>query len=441
MSLMSIHYRRMTAFVYVLLFLLAFNLFFNLTFPWFGLSIIVRVYLFVFSFYLIYNYSTIEIGRLRELYREKFGRKGNLILLAEMGLVPLVIIYGITVVFTLIDYVRLPGWPWNPIISLLNGRYSNLVIYSLFLFIILKTKWGPGFKIAIFFAVSILYFILDKLLFSIFGAGFSISIIKYAKFAVLFFFLFYPFLGERQKRRSLAYAMIAASILLFSVIGGYSLIYIYSPPGAYQKCESGLILMRFGFQFPVEELKNTVLEKCDISLLRNMHHLSSALGRNINYTGNEWERLLFSGSLENANYISGILLGRPFEVNYNKLVEFAEKKSTVRETRLEGAENYIALTAQHLGGNRDDLTGKMSVSNRNFKLFAIGVLGEARDVESIPMMLNLLIDIDLNLADMAYEALRKISELDPASELGVQRNDPEVIWRFREYYLQNRRGR
>jgi len=441
MSLMSIQYRRMATFVYVLLFLLVFNLAFNLNFRWFGLSIIVRVYLFVFSFYLIYNYSSIEIDRIRELYRVRFGSKGNLILLAEMGLVPLVIIYGVTVVFTFIDYVRLPNWPWNPVLSLLNGRYSNLVIYSLFLFIILKTKWGPGIKIAIFFAVSILYFILDKLLFSIFGAGLAISVIKYAKFAVLFFFLFYAFLGERQKRRSLVYAMIVATFLLFSVIGGYALIYYYSAPGTYQKVESGLVLMRFGFRFPVEELRNSVMKKYDIALFREIHGLSSALGRGIDYTDGEWERLLFSGSMDNANYIAGILLGRTITLEYGKLVGFAERKSVIQGARLDGAANFIVLTAKQLGTNRDDLVRRMSESNRGFKMFAIGVLGEARDVESIPLMLDLLTDIDFNLSDLAYESLRKITDLDPANELGVQRNDPEVIWRFREYYVRNRTGR
>ena len=441
MSLLSIQYRRMTTFVYVLLFLLVFNLLFNLNFQWYGLSIIVRVYLFVFSFYLIYNYSTIEIGRVKDLYRNRFGLKGDLLLLAEMGLVPIAIIYGITIAFTLIDYIRLANWPWNPILSLLNGRYSNLVIYSLFLFIILKTKRGPGIKIAVFIAVSTAYYFMDKVLFSVFTAGPAISVIKFSKFVVLFFFLFYGFLGERHKLRSLLYSIVVSTALLSLVVGGYFLAYFNSAPRSYQQNESGMVLMKFGFSFPVTELRRNVVEKKDIVLFREMEKIAAARGGEISLTAAEWEDLLFSGSMDTANYIAGRLMGRKIPVAYEKLADFAERKSSSAGGRLEGSADFITLTAKALGDGRDDLVRRMRGSNRNFCLFGVAVLGEAGDRESVPLLLDYLTDIDFNLADAAYESLRKITGLDPVNELGVQRNDPEVVWRFREHYARNRKAR
>lgn len=441
MSLLSIQYRRMSTFVYVLLFLLAFNLAFNLNFRWYGLSIIVRVYLFVFSFYLIYNYSTVEIERVKDLYRKKFNRKGDLLLLAEMGLVPLAIIYGITILFTFIDYIRLGNWPWNPLLSLLNGRYSNIVIYSLFLFIILRTRRGPGIKIAVFMATAFAYYFIDKFLFSAVGAGTAISVIKFSKFVALFFFLFYAFLGERQKLRSLLYSIFVSTVLMFLVVGGYLLIYLNSSPGSYQQNESGIVLMKFGFSFPSAELRRSVVRKKDMALFMEMEAVSSSQGRDLSFSADEWESLLFSGSMDNANHVAARILGRNIPVAYGKLADFAGRKSALAGERLESASNYIALTVRALPGNRGDLVGRMQGSNRNFRLFGITVLGQAVDRESVPLLLDYLTDIDINLSDAAYEALRKITGLDPASELGLQRNDPEVVWKFKDYYVRNRTAR
>ena len=441
MSLLSIQYRRMSTFVFVLLFLLAFNLAFNLNFRWYGISIIVRVYLFVFSFYLIYNYTTIEIDRVKDLYRNRFGRKGDLLLLAEMGLVPLAVIYGVTILFTFIDYARLPNWPWNPLLSLLNGRYSNLVIYSLFLFIILKTKRGPGVKIAVFMAVAVAYFFIDKYLFSAAGAGPAVIIIKFSKFLALFFFLFYAFLGERQKLRSLFYSLFVSAALMFLVVGGYLLTYYYSAPLTYQQNESGIVLMRFGFSFPAAELRRNVIQKKDMALYREMEWVSSSMGRELEFSPGEWEGLLFSGSISNADYIAGRIAARKIHVPYAKLAEFAVRKSPVQGERLEGAAQYIALTARELKGNRDDLVTRMRDGNRNFRLFGVAVLAEAADTESVPLLLEYLTGMDVNLADASYEALRKITGLDPAGTPGVQRNSPDSVWRFREQYGRNRTGR
>lgn len=431
----------MTTFIYLLIFLLAFNLLFNLNFQWYGISIIVRVYLFVFSFYLIYNYSTIDVDRLKELYRKSFGKKGGLYVLFEMGIVPLLIIYGITILFTFIDYLRLPHWPWNPLLSLLNGRYSNLVIYSLFLFIILKTRFKPGIKIAVFFGISVLYFFADKYLSSVFYAGTSLLVVKFIKILVIFFFLFFGFLGERRKKWSLLYAATSASMIIALIVGGYALVFRYTPPSSYQHVASGLALMKFGFEYPIGDMSDTIAEGSAVSFTREFINLSTSLKRDINFSKAQWEKLLFSGTIDNADYIANILLPRNIEMPFERLVEYAREQSEKSPGRLESESNYIALVAKNSAGKAEYLKEKMSVSNENFKLFSIALLGEMREVDAVPILLDYLTGIDFKLSDASYEALRKITGKDPASEKGVQRNDPYAIVTFHEYYRNNRTKR
>lgn len=441
MSLITIHYRRMTTFVYLLVFLLVFNLLFNLHYQWYGISIIVRVYLFVFSFYLVYNYSTIDVDRLKELYRKRFGRKGGLFVLFEMGVVPLLIIYGITILFTFIDYLRLPHWPWNPLLSLLNGRYSNLVIYSLLLFIIMKTGFRPGIKIAVFFGVSVLYFLADKYLSSVFIAGTGLLVVKFIKLLVIFFFLFFGFLGERRKKWSLLYASAASSIVITILLGGYALVFRYSPASSYQHVTSALALMKLGFEYPAEELKDTIAERGADSFSRDFINLSVYLGRGIPFTEAQWQKLLFSEKIDHADYIAGIILSRSVEIPFDRLVDYALEQSLKSPSRLESASNYIALTAKNSAGKTEELKNKMNGANENFKLFAIAVLGEMKGVGAVPLLLDYLTGIDFKLSDASYEAMRKITGKDPAAEKGVQRNDPYVIVTFHEYYKNNRTAR
>ncbi len=428
----------MVTFVYLLIFLLAFNLLFNLHYQWYGISIIVRVYLFVFSFYLIYNYSTIDVDRLKELYRKRFGEKGSLFVLFEMGVVPLLIIYGITILFTFIDYLRLPHWPWNPLLSLLNGRYSNLVIYSLLLFIIMKTSFKPGIKIAIFFGVSVLYFFADKYLSSVFFAGTGLLVVKFIKIMVIFFFLFFGFLGVRRKKWSLLYASTASSIVIALLLGGYALVFRYSPASSYQHMMSALALMKYGFEYPVDELSHAIAEEGAVSFSQEFINLSVLLGRGISFTEAQWEKLLFADKIDQANYIAGIILPRSIAMSFDRLVDYALKQSEQSPARLESASNYIALVAKNSSGKTEHVLKKMSGSNESFKLFAIAVLGEMKDVRAVPDLLDILTGTDFKLSDASYEAMRKITGKDPAAEKNVQRNDPYVIATFHEYYKNNR---
>ena len=200
MSILVAQIRKISTFVYILVFLLIFNLFFNLNYKWDGISFIVRSYLFVFSFYLIFNCADIKINSLKESYIERFGKKGELLLFLEARVLPFLFIYLITIIFTLIDYIQVSHWPYKPLLALLDGRYSNTLIYSLFLLLILKIKRGPNITIPLFLIVSVLYFFIDKFMYSFSGSGFIISLFKISKFILFIFFLLYEIFYYSRKR-------------------------------------------------------------------------------------------------------------------------------------------------------------------------------------------------------------------------------------------------
>ena len=71
---------------------------------------------------------------------------------------PFAIITCVAVVYTLIDYIPEKGYPWNALLKLVSGRYSNVLIYSLFLYFIINIRRKPGLAIAVFLVMSYFLF-------------------------------------------------------------------------------------------------------------------------------------------------------------------------------------------------------------------------------------------------------------------------------------------
>ncbi len=440
MTIIFSQLKKISTFIYILVFLLGFNLFFNLNYDWYGISLIVRVYLFVFSFYLIFNYSSLDIERLGEIYFNRFGRWGELLLFLETRAAPFIFIYIVTIVFTLIDYVRFPHWPWNPVLSILNGRYSNLIIYSIFLLLILKTRKGPGWKIVIFLGSSVAYFFIDKVLHSLFPMGASVSVIKVIKFHVLFFLMLLEFYSYKRVYLKAFVVSLAGALTAFAfIMSVYYSIYRFSGGHVYPQKEAGLVLLNCGFRGPLKNLERLVVRHQDPGLFSQLLVYVKRYNYEFGYSAGDWERLLFSGRVSMADTVAGYILDKEIFLSYDKIVTFAQSKSADPREKIENASDFILLAAQYLKGNEGDLKARIASSNRSFQLWGIAVLGEQRNTDSVPFLLEFLPGMDLTLAESAYESLKKITNLDPAARLNSRINDPEVLWQFKEFYLRTRR--
>jgi len=51
------------------------------------------------------------------------------------------------------------------------------------------------------------------------------------------------------------------------------------------------------------------------------------------------------------------------------------------------------------------------------------------------LLLTFVVDMDETISDSDYNALKIITEMDPASVLDKGKNDPETIAIFKKYYM------
>jgi hypothetical protein len=80
---------------------------------------------------------------------------------------------------------------------------------------------------------------------------------------------------------------------------------------------------------------------------------------------------------------------------------------------------------------------RLKRQNKIFKLWGMAVLGEQKKIESIPLLLDYLTDIDSNISEGAYRALKNITGLDPKEEMDKRIIDPRVYIIFRDFYVQS----
>lgn len=440
MTNLAERFRRISAFIYILVFLLVFYFFFNLHYQWYGISLIVRIYIYVFCFYLVFIFSSMDIDHHEREYEQRYGKHGERILFLKARVLPFLVIYAIITAFALIDGMGRPDWPWNPFLKMLNGTFSNLIIYSLFLLFVLKLRKDPMVTIPIFLLLCVSYFFLDTLLQSTIQRGLSVHLSRFLKFLIFFYLLFIEFFVRRSlvKMLATAFAVSMTSYVLYTA--SYFLIFEYSPDMSYQRREAGTHLLRLGFASPFDDLKRVLLRSPEPALFGMLLFSAHERGVELSFEGDEWERLLFSGSMEMSEFVSAYLVNKRVEIPFERFVSYAREKSTGADAGLMNAVGFMRLAARSLPGRERDMEGLMRSSDGRFVQWCIAVLGEYGNVESIPLLLEYLTDIDPNLAEASYGALTKITGEDPRGKLGKRINDADVVVFFKEYFLRHRKG-
>ncbi|MBN1498025.1 MAG: HEAT repeat domain-containing protein [Spirochaetes bacterium] len=432
--------KKITTFVYILVLLYLANLISILKFQWDVIPIIVNVYLFVFSFYLIFNFSLIDIQPLKEEYRTLYPRMGGIFLFFKTRVFPFMIIYLAMVIYTLINYLDKGNWPWYPILELLDGRFTNTVFYSLILLLILKFNRRPRITLLLFVAGAALYFLIYQLVFYLSLSGAVMSGIKFFQIMIAVMLLVYEFLADKitidrsKILKSVIGGAVIGVIMYSTFVGSHMLLFRFAPFASYQQTRSGQILLRLGYSFPLEKFKSLVTETSDPYLLYDYIYYSRAYDRPSMITPAEWENLILSGSMEVSNIIAFYLEILDVTVSYNQIISYAERRSIDSGEILLNSVYYTRYASRYCEENVRDMIERYRGGNKYYKIWIVRVIADSKNIAAVPFLVSLLTDIDPRLSQEAYAALARITGMDPARDLRDRINSPAVIMKFNEFY-------
>lgn len=429
--------KKISNFIILLFFLFAVNVIFNLNYKWEWMTIIMRVYLFILSFFLIYNFSTIDIEKLKDVYRKFYGWKGIYILFFVTRLFPFIFIYFLVILFTVVTYEDYySNWPVSPLIDTLDGRYSNTILYSLILLYVLKLNRAPKIAITVFFVTSILYYIfVQRFVYSYFQSGFSVSVLKLLQISLFLFFLINEFFFDRRKLlKSLAVSVLSAAFFYFSIVAFHIVVYKVSRFGSFSQIKTGTRLLRMGYSFPLQKFSRIIGETSRGDVFNNIVDYAILYNYEMNYTPDVWERLIVSGDIKSADRMCAYIAGRDLTFSYEKLINYAVKRSEDSGKDLILSENFTRFFSAYYSENSQDFMSRFNSGNDYYKIWAIKVIGNSRVCSSLPFLLDILTGVDQQLAREAYFSLILITGKDYSKELKVGINSPQVYSSFMKTY-------
>lgn len=423
---------RIKHFLGILILLFIVNAGFNLKYEWGGISLIARVYILVLSFYIIFIFSQLNIDEYRTAYTTGFGWRGKYYLFFSARLFPFIFIYLLTMLFTLINYLNTENWPIEPVLRIFSGRYSNTVIYSLILFMVLKLKKRPGISIPLFILCSVCYFAFDKILYYIFSPGKGVSIIKITKYIIFIFIIIYDFSKSRWRMVESALVSIAAGIMMYLLVLGVFLgVFFMSSYESPAFSTSGEMLLKSGFSFPLEKLQKNIAGKGTAYEIRNLLIYIEKYNRNIDYTPSDWIKIIKRGRIEKNELIFRYLNRNNIKLDFTMLRSYAEDQLKIPLQDKAGIENFAKHLSLYYPDFKQEFFTMYESGNDQIKILIIKSLAYTRDPDVIRFLIDKLTEINTEIAGNAYNSLKKITGKDPAFEYNKEIYDLDVILYFR----------
>ncbi|HOV09697.1 MAG: hypothetical protein BWY23_00148 [Spirochaetes bacterium ADurb.Bin218] len=434
MELVREELKKISHFLVILAGLYIVNFIFNMMYDWGGVSVIVRVYIMVLSCYVVYNFSQIDVEHEKELYREQYGTLGVIYLFILVRFFPFFFIYIMTLIFALINYAGSTDWPYDTLLRLLDGRYSNTVIYALFLFIILRLKIPPGISIPLFLSVSMLYFYTDKLLYNIFDPGFGISVIKTAKFMVFFCILIYGYSKNRLRTiHALMAGMISGLVSFTFIVGIFFSVFYFSDKSTKSYSFSARTLLKYGFSSIFTDYETSVKNHKFYSDISDLIVFSKKFGYEINMPDNLWIDFILYGKGTYSEDVVSYLLDRKIFLDFNLVADVVRGFSEESPEILLNSKKFKSYFSNYYDIHENDFYSLYKNGNIHLKKFIIDSLAYIKDYRSLIFLIDKLTDVNVALAERAYDSLKKITGYNPAREYGKPYYDVDVIESFRSY--------
>lgn len=434
MQLIKEQLRRINHFLIIMIPLFIVNALFNLKYDWGGVSVIARVYIMVLSFYLIFIFTQIEVSDYRDDYSARYGWKGRYYLFFVLRLFPFLFIYLLTMIFTFINYLDIPEWPLEPAYRLLDGRYSNTVIYPLILFVILRQKKRPRISIPLFIIFSMLYYAADHVLYSLFEPGYGVSIIKLSKYFIFIFVLIYDYSKIRWRFIESVLISVLMGSLFYALVTSFVIISFYlSPPGSASLSISGRILLKSGYSFPIDKLQKNVLEDGASKDRENIFQYIEKYGKETGFTPDQWETLLLKDKIEKNEYLFRHLNNRNIKLNFGVLKKYAESQFLPITPDAVDLPQFTRYLGSYYSDNKKDFYELYETGNDPMKITILKSLAYADDSDAVNFLINTLTSVDQLRAESSYNSLKIITGKDPAADLKKEKYDVDVVFFFRNY--------
>ncbi len=433
-SVIKSQFKKISTFIFILIFLFIILTIFKLFYSWDGIRIILKFYIYILSFFIIFNFSNLDTQYLKVEFKEVYGKRGKFKLFFAVRLFPLLLIYFISVISTFLIYLDKSNWPTRPFLELLNGRYTHTFVYSLILLIILKLRKNPRIAIPLFVLMSAIYFSIYKLIYIFSPSGNAISFLKLFQILMIQLFLFQEFFFDSlQVYKTIIVSIVNTFIIYFLVVGSFTLIHYKSMTNSYAKEKSALVLLELGYDFPFATIENTVQAQSRIIYFEKYLSYATNYKKKIPFTEQEWQTLLLKNVSKTYTILPGYLLLNKICITPDGMFTFLTKLAKVKKAVIDKESKVIEYAIFVFKKNYRLLYTNYPKADLRLKKMIIDIFGGIKKEKSIPFLVDILTGPNVQLSLKAYKALRNITGLT-FRDSDIHAFDIKAVVTFMQYY-------
>ncbi|MDA3899050.1 MAG: hypothetical protein PF637_00875 [Spirochaetes bacterium] len=430
------HYilRIMTPYIVILSILLGINYVFNFYSTWDGVNLVVRIYLYAFAFLLIYTISISLPSELRDQY-SRYGLFTKFIYVVESRIFPFFIIYLITAIFSIVENMNSPYWPYDSFAGIFDDSMSNLVIYSVVLMYVLKIRKRPYVTVPVYLVLIYIYYMINHEFHNNYSAGYMMVGFKILKASFLFFLITWSTkLTVSRFFLNAFFSIFLAVILNTAILGVYHFEYRLLD-NRIAKNSVALKLAKFGQTGVLSNLVDDAIQHNDIDLLDQVYPYMQFYRKSFKISETEWKDFLFHDDIPFANRVASYMLKEGVSAPPEEIINFVKQKHAVSPRDLKNSEFLTRLIAVTLNeyGSSSVLTDTIKNADENYLIWVIRVLGETGDCHMMSHILIYLSHVDSDISAAVYDSLKTLSGLDPNQQSKLPHNSVSSIKMFIDY--------
>jgi hypothetical protein len=396
------------------------------------------MYIFAFSFFYIYIVAE-DIPDIMPSEYAEGGLIGKLLFILESRIFPFGLLYIVTILFAVVEYNK-PGHIisaaalWN----LFDDSNANFIIYSIFLFYVLKLKQRPYLAIPIFLLIAYLFYSFNNTFYNVYFAGTGILIYKFVKAFFVFFMMIWNFSFVSKKFISRIFLSVLLSIQLNAfIIAAYYLQYkTVKDPAAHVSL--GIKLGKYGLPVSYNRLFTMAFELKDMDRITDLYKLIQHYGKNISVDDEQWKELISVIDIKGADTATEMMLKEGITIDPFFIINYAAGFSYVQGDDLMQAENLARYAGKKILTDEDikKVIALIERGNRPFFIWGIKLLSESSSCYAIGYLTDYIADSDEEVSFNVYKALQSMTGLSPDKESKVAYNSVESLKAFKDFYLQ-----
>jgi hypothetical protein len=268
----------------------------------------------------------------------------------------------------------------------------------------------------------------------VFDPGYGVVVIKFLKYILFLSLLIYDYSKAKWRMaKSIFISVLSGAIIQTLIVIFFTVTFFSSAMGSSSFYISANTLLKSGFIFPLDDMLQSILNCERTDEIRNVLRFIDRYGKETNYSIQEWEILLIQNRIEKNEEIFNYLDKHNIKVNFEVIKNYASAQLFISPLSTANLPEFIKYFGGYYKDNKKEFHELYNTANLTMRIIILKSLSYTDDVDAMNFLLEKVTSIEMLESEAAYSSLKKLTNIDPALELGKAKYNVDVIMYYRNY--------